>query len=200
MLLIQICLTYLILFLNSLYILHITVSNSSPITVKDTFICSALRMFVVRLTLLPCSIASPKSVSRHCPFTAAANTVSFHGVGGYRANFHLGPKLYPCPGGIRWSLRSFWPKPFYDSVIFYLAVIVLPRKWGQCWWMNSTQNILRLEILCSNGGLTHAKEFFLKIIFEEPWSVYVIEVFQLCCRHKGYFHLSCEIGWCCLPL
>lgn len=163
MLLIEICLpSYLSLFLNSLYILQITVSNSSPITVKDIFICSVLRMFVVRLTLLSCSTASPRSVSRHWPFTAATNTIFLHEIGEYRAQFLLGPKLYPCPGGIRWSLRSFWPRPFYDSVIFHLAVIVLPSKWGQCWWINSIQNILRLEILCSNGVLTHAKEFFKK--------------------------------------
>lgn len=77
-LLIQIYLTsYLILFLGSLYTLHITVSNSSPITIKDIFICSALRMFVVRFALLSCLTAPPKNVSRHCPFTAATNSNVF---------------------------------------------------------------------------------------------------------------------------
>lgn len=160
-LLIQIYLTsYLILFLNSLYILHLTDSNSNPTAIKDIFIFSALTMFVVKLTLLLCSTASPKSVTRHCPFPAATNTVSLHVEGGYRANFHLGPKLHPCPVGTRRSLRTFQPKSFYDFIILYLAVIALPRKWGQCCWINSIQNILRFEILCSRGGLTHAKDFF----------------------------------------
>lgn len=164
--LIQIYLTsYLILLLSSLYILHTTVSNSTSITIKDIFICSALRMFVVRL---PCSRASPKTVSKHCPFTAATSPISLDVVGGYRANFHLGPKFYPNPVGTRWSLRSFQPKTVDDSIILYLAVIVFPRKWGQCWWTNSTQSILRFEILCSNGGLTHAKEFYWN-----TWSMYM---------------------------
>lgn len=40
MLLIQICFSYLILSSRSLYILHTTVGNSSPITIYDIFICS----------------------------------------------------------------------------------------------------------------------------------------------------------------
>lgn len=102
MLLIQICLTfYLILFLSSLYILHMTDSNSSPITITDIFICSALRMFVVRLTLPPCSTASPKKCEQALPLPCCNQQHFLAPGGGYRAKFHLGPKLYPCPAGIR---------------------------------------------------------------------------------------------------